>query len=79
MASKRQVEEAENFEVMDRPISKANVHGVLTSLSPVKKGRSTNYFDGTVSDGNSKLHVVGFSVGQQKVMNDFMCKNKRYN
>ena len=44
----------------------ANVHGVLASVSSVKKGRKQNYFKGKVSDGNSKLWFVGFDSKQQK-------------
>ena len=77
MARKRPVEEIESFEVesldaVDKPVSSANIHGMITSLSPVKKGRMRNYFDGTVSDGTSKLRMVGFNVKQQMAMNDFL-------
>ena len=42
MARKRPVEEIESFEVesldaVDKPVSSANIHGMITSLSPVKK------------------------------------------
>ena len=63
MAQKRTHEEA--FEVpsldsIDKPISNANIHGVITSLSPVK-GRHRNYFDATLNDGTAKLRLVGFN------------------
>ena len=43
--SKSVLEEVEDFEkVVEAP--SASVHGVLTSISPVKKGRKRNYFEG---------------------------------
>lgn len=67
MVHKRPVEEIESFEVeslnaVDNPVSSANIYWMITSLSPVKKVRIHNYFDGTVSDGTSKLHMVGFNI-----------------
>ena len=51
-------------ESLDEPLSTASVHGVITSLSPIKKGRKSNCFDGNVSDGKSKVRLVGFSPSQ---------------
>lgn len=48
-------------EIGDEPISSANVHIVVTSLSPLKKGRKLSYFDGTVSDGSTCRPVVAFT------------------
>ena len=76
MARKRGFEEIENFEEVDKAISSANVYGVVTSLSPVKKGHKSNYFEGTVSDGNSKLWLVGFDARQQKRMDEFKVKKQ---
>ena len=41
----------------------ATVHGVITSLSPMKKGRSSNFFHTNISDGETKLRLVGFQGG----------------
>ena len=81
MARKRPVEEIESFEVesldaVDKPVSTANICRMITSLLPVKKGRMRNYFDETVSDGTSKLCMVGFNVKQQMAMNDFLERNE---
>ena len=76
MARKRGLEEVEKFNEVDKAISNASIYGVLTSVSPVKKGRRTNYFEGTVSDGNSKLRLVGFDTKQQKRMDELMAKKK---
>ena len=75
MAQKRTHEEA--FEVpsldsVEKPISSANIHGIITSLSPVKKGRNRHYFDATLHDGISKLRLVGFNSKQEATMSDHM-------
>ena len=79
MASKRKREEVDDFEGVANPLGSANVHGVISSLSSIKKGRKSNYFDGTVSDGKSKLRLVGFSQGQQKQMQDLMAQKSQCN
>ncbi len=73
---KRTFKEVDTLDSNSTPISSANIHGVVTSLSPVKKGKTTVYFDGTVSDGASKIRLVGFSSKQRKVMEDFMSKRQ---
>jgi len=60
MASKHK-REVEDFEGVAKPLGSANVHGVISLLSPIKKGRKSNYFEGTVSDGKSKLRLVGLA------------------
>ena len=75
MAEKRKRDDekdVDDFERVDEPILTANVHGVINSLSPIKPGRKSKYFDGTVTDGKSKLRVVGYSQGQQEIMDDLM-------
>lgn len=62
MARKRDYEEMEKFDDVDRATSSASVYGVVTSLSLVKKSHKTNYFEGTVSDKTSKLRLVGFDT-----------------
>lgn len=66
MARKRLFEEVEKFDLLDRPLSNASLHAAITSLSPVKKGKNSVYFDGIMSDGSSYIRVVGFSADQQK-------------
>ena len=76
MARKRTLEEVEKFDEVERGIASAKVYGVLLSLSPVKKGRKQNYFEGTVTDGSSKLRLVGFDSGQQKLMSVMLPKKR---
>ena len=44
--AKRKFEEVHNFDEVEKGMASASVYGVLTSLSPVKKGRKQNYFEG---------------------------------
>ena len=37
MARKRPFDEVDNFETVQDPLPSATVHGILTSLSPIKK------------------------------------------
>ena len=61
---------------MWKEIPIAIVYGVLTSISPVKKGRKQNYFKGTVCDESSTLRLLGFNTKLQKQMSDMMSKKK---
>ena len=61
---------------MNTAIPSARVHGVLTSISPVKKGRKQNYFEGKLSDGSSKVRFVGFDSKQQKSMSELLTKKR---
>lgn len=64
---------------MAKPVGSANVHVVISSLSPIKRGRKSNYFEGTVSDGKLKLRLVGFSQAQQKQMQDLKAQKRQRN
>ena len=68
MAGKHKREDVDNYESVEEPILAANASGVTSSLSPLKRGRKSKYFDGTVSDGKSKLRLVP----NQKLMDDLM-------
>lgn len=70
MALKRKNEnEVDNFNEIEGPLSNADVHAAVVSLSPsMKKAKTSDnsYFDGAVTDGTSQRRVVGFSSRQQK-------------
>ena len=77
MARKSTNDEGQSFQVdsldvLDKSVASANVSAVITSLSPVKKGRTRNYFEETVCDGKAKLRPVGFNLTQRTLMDDFM-------
>ena len=46
----------------------ASIHGVCSSISPVKKGQKSDYFDAQLSDGTSNVRIVGFRKSQQVKM-----------
>ena len=54
-------------------VPNACVNGMVTSLSRVKKGRNSEYFDRTMYDGDSKVQFVGF---QQKRISRFYREKK---
>ena len=67
MASrKRPAPELDNYTDITEPFQTANLHGVLKTLSPVKKGKTCRYFDGVLTDGTSTMRLVGFRQDQQK-------------
>ena len=45
---------------VDAPSPNAKIHGVLTTLSPMKKSRTCQYFDGELSDGKKHMRLFGF-------------------
>ena len=44
---------------------------MLRNLSPVKRGRKSCYFDGHMSDGTSRMRLVGFKAEQRKKLLEF--------
>ena len=69
MAAKRKL--FSDYSKVESEDPNADIHGVVTSLSPIKKSRiGSNYYIGQVCDGKQKLHFVGFSTSQQKQLNE---------
>ena len=64
MACKRKLE-VEDFEVVNEPVDIACVHGVLSEVSPIKKGRCSEFFEANVYDGQSFMHLVRFKKSHQ--------------
>lgn len=66
MGMKRSLEQDESeFKVSHMHVSKsAKIHGVMTSISPMKKSKKdkTKYFDGKLSDGKSSARFVCFNA-----------------
>ena len=71
MARKRKLDELEDFGFLDTPKPSATVHCGISSVSPVKEGKNSDFFDGILSDGTSKIRFVGFSAQHQKKMEGF--------
>ena len=54
--AKLEVEESEyTVSKLTKTSPKVRVHGVVTSVSPMKEGKENNYFDGEISDEKSSL------------------------
>lgn len=51
--------------------SSASVHGVVARLSPMKPGKKTNYYEGSLSDGNKGIRLFGFNEVQRKKLQKF--------
>lgn len=49
----------------------ATVHGVITSVSPMKGKPAKKYFDGNIADGKKSLRFVGFSQDKVKILEDY--------
>ena len=49
----------------------AKVHAVVSSLSPMKKGKAANFFEATITDGKTEMRVVGFQGTHRKRLADF--------
>ena len=52
-------------------VPNACVKGMVTSVSRVKQGRNSKFFDGTMYDGDSKMRFVGFYKDQHKRISRF--------
>ena len=49
----------------------AKIHGVVSSLSPMKKGKAANFFEATITDVKAEMRVVGFQGSHRKRLADF--------
>ena len=66
MSRKRQLHAVLDLDGLQEPIANASVEGLITSISPIKKGKTSNYFDGTVADSMAKIRLVGFTASRRK-------------
>lgn len=73
---KRHFEEVDRLDLLTKPLPNASLHGAVTSLSKVKEGRNSSYFDGTLYDGCRQVRLVGFLPAQQKKLDGFCTKKK---
>lgn len=44
------------------PNSNGRVEGIVTAISPMKAGKSCNYYEGELSDDHTSLRFCGFSA-----------------
>ena len=70
MAAKRKLTEDFNLRSTVEA-DHAKVGGVIAILSPVKKGKKKDYFEGKLSDGDISMRLVGFDPSQRDKLNSF--------
>ena len=66
-----EVEEFVEVGDMTHPSQNARIHGVVNSLSPMKKSRNCAYFDGEISDGKASLRIFRFNSAVRRKLADF--------
>lgn len=75
MAQKRKrPEEFDTFATIAE-VESASVHGLVGSLSPMKKGKKATYFEGKLVDDHRQVRVVGFNPTQRTTLADFQAKS----
>ena len=75
MVHKQTIKEADNITDLEKPMLNTSLHGAITSLSPIKKGWKSLFFDRMLADNTSKVRVAGFEALQQKKLNELYQKN----
>ena len=72
MAAKRKLE-FEDYSQVAEEAGSADIHGVVTSLSPFKRSKKgNNYYHGQLCDGKQSLRFVGFASNQQNMLEEFL-------
>jgi len=66
MVRKQTIKEADNITYLEKPMLNTSLHGAITSLSPIKKGWKSLFFDRMLADNTTKVRVAGFEALQQK-------------
>lgn len=70
-------EEFQELSGINSPIKFAKLHGVLATVSPMKKSvGGCSYFDGTLTDGQKNIRLVGFNTKIQQKLADFKDRNE---
>ena len=49
----------------------AKIHGVLNSVSPLKKSKGCAYFDGQITDGKTTMRLFGFDSSVRRRLAEF--------
>ena len=73
MASrKRPITEVVSFDKISDAAPSAKVYRTVTSVSQMKRGKKQNYFEGSLSDGTTKIRLVGFIPKVQRQLNEIL-------
>lgn len=63
MAQKRKLNEVDQFDdlsTVTRTSLSAEIRGVVTAVSPMKKGKTCDYFNGELADNKARIRLFGF-------------------
>ena len=74
MSRKRTFEEIDKINNVDQASASTSIHGAVTSLSPIKKGRKSVFFNGTIADETSQIRLVRFDASQLRKLQDYQQK-----
>ena len=68
--AKRKLDEFDSLSSLTRASPNAKVRGVVTVISPMKKGKACQYFDGELADEKARIRLFGFDDNvRQKFLN----------
>ena len=70
VSRKRPITEVISFDKISDAAPSAKVYGTVTSVSQMKRGKKQNYFEGSLSDGTTKIRLVGFIPKVQRQLNE---------
>ena len=79
MATKRSREKCDEFDdlsAVTHPSPNAKIQGIITELSPIKKGKTTTYFDGEIADDQSRKRLFGFDKEVRRRLLEHREKNE---
>ena len=60
--SRKRSLEYDDVSAIEAPDSKAKVHDIVSSLSPLKPNAKRPYFEGSLTDGTKSMRFVGFRI-----------------
>ncbi|SMN02645.1 hypothetical protein SPONN_1545 [uncultured Candidatus Thioglobus sp.] len=61
---KRLFDEIDTLDSLSSPMKSAKIHGIVTTLSPMKSGPKMSYFEGKLADDKASIRLVGFNKAQ---------------
>ena len=71
METKSRKRDISQLNEISEPSPSATIHGAITTVSPIKKGRlNTQFFDATLADMTSSVRLVGFTPQHQIQLNE---------
>ena len=65
--AKKEIVQEEKFDALKQAdtSNNAKLHGVIATVSPMKKGKSADFFEAKITDGDTEMRVVGFQGSQR--------------